>query len=392
MTRFIISILILLTGLTARAQNGPLKEDLVRKVLVEDYLRKFAEEANAMQDAGDLQDVYGYFMPKKERGGFFKKWKKQVFRVEGSKLIVMRDSQIAMEIEMLDLFEQKYRINGVEYQHNWEGKASLQRDLIRHTLEKSKSKDARLINPVDWLLPKANAVVWFAPIVIQACVEGGCQMAFFLAQRAAIYVATNPAVQMAAAGAAVRFRTAIMAAGKVAVEKTGQFLNYVVMDLRTHPEIAKAIETAMKLKVPKPTPSNLVMWTYKGVIRAPIKAAAWILEQLKNPILIGGTGFGIGTILAPQVNEQLEIAKKNNIPSSTAISCVLRLQKVLECAAAKPKVELGQGESNPPEYWCPTNKANEFQIYTAEGEKRLIRAIRVGTEGDQKGKPVSAMR
>lgn len=386
-----------LTGLclfSAHAQNPPLNEAGVRRAFVEDFVKTFADEVTAMQANGDFRDIYGYFLPAEDRKAIFKGWKDQQITAKGTKLIITRHGQTALEIEMLDIFEQKYAVNGRAYDLRWQEKARSQKDAIQKILKQEPRKDASLPERAfDLVVPRAEAAFFVVPIAIQACLEGGCAIAMFMAQRAAVYLATNPAVQLAAAGATAAFRKTIVDALRAAGTKTAEVGRYIYLDLRTHPKIGNLMEALEKmLKLPKLTPSSVVYGTYKGLIQPPIKAAAWFLRELKGPFI----GVGVGAVvLGPIVNEQLELAKKHNIPAGTAIGCILRLQSVLECASAKPSVEIlagGQSDKAIPDYWCPTEKANEFQIVTAENDKKVVRVIRVGTDGDHKGKPVGGMR
>ncbi|MGE0529515.1 MAG: hypothetical protein AB7P49_20875 [Bdellovibrionales bacterium] len=281
---------------------------------------------------------------------------------------------------MVDLFEQRYRINGQIYTHDWDGKADIQRDLIKGALGRAIRTGAIPVQRAfDLLFPRAEANPLLAvPIAMQICVEGGCALAVILAQRAAVYVANNPAVAATAATAVGAFRTTLMSSMSAATRTSYEVAKNVIMEVYTHPATTATVRTSVKAG--------------KALLTPPLKAIAWFSKEAYNsvikPALLGSTLFTVGYV-------GREIVNNLDVPFDVMARCLANEKTISECAEAKKKKEAlvptGK-EVDVLKPRCPSAAINEFQVFEVQGDNRVVIAYRIGTEGENKGLPLSAIR
>lgn len=384
MLRSILVFIAFVFSVASHAQNGPLEYDRLRQVFSEDYMRTFAQEFNELQKRGDVQDIYGYFLPESQRKDFFKETAKLKITQEGAKVFVEDNGERVLEIEMVDLFTQKFKINGQLYTHDWAGKANIQEDVIKRSLSQAGKKTAGLHERAyDFLIPRADAAAPVAAaagvVALRVCIAGGCRLALMVAERSAVYTVASTGVRMAAASATPAVRQGIMSAVRAGGRKTLDYLKYVKKNIAEDKEV---VEFLTKVS---PTPAK--------IFKAPFKATAWLIHQFQGPVVGTAVGMSGAMVATPLIQDHFKQAEKEKIPTWVAIGCIISFKSIRECKDAKPVVELGTEEvAKPTPNWCPKEIANEYQIVTSVGKDFQVLAVRVGIEGEGKGKAISGVR
>lgn len=356
----------------ARAQNAvSYDEEYWRKTYAEEYAKLFAEEFSNLQKSGDFKDIYQYFLPRDQRDKFFRKFEITSVTAKGSVVTIVKDGK-ALEIDIVDMLEQRFKINGQPYTHDWLGRADVQLDVIRKAARTQKT--AALHERIfDAVVPKADAAV---PLLvagaIQVCVEGGCQLAWMVGQRALLWAAANSSrVQVAAVAASPAVRTKIWNVLKKAYEGGARVTRYIYEDIATDPRMVNGYRAATKALS---TPGNYVV--------APFKAAHafWEFAKAGKGIASGSIYVGAGTQVAGMYAQ--------DIPFKTALECLANFQIVQNCRFAKPSVtvtDTSSGISKVLDSWCPTDLVNEIHSYRSENGVNVVRIWRTGLKAGHAG-------
>lgn len=389
---FVLGLFCVTTVPSARAQNGPFTADQLRQHFAKQYARDFADEFNTFTANGDFKDIYQYFLPRHQRGRFFGKFKIDRVEADGPNLILKTAGQAPLKIQVVDLLGERFSINGQSYTHDWGGEPATQREVLRRMFkaDQARADGFDLFDRIlDLGLPRAHAFAPLVPIVVQACVEGGCALAWFVAQRGAVWALSNSArITAAGVSSSPVVRKAL---GEALVRAAGgakKMGEYIWMDLRTDPELANLAKGAKAFAV------SPAAW-----IKAPFKAAGFLVAQVMKPVSgsITGVAAGVGMLT---VNKMVEDGAKKNLDWSTSLRCSLSLQPIDSCSYAKTKVTVADAPARlngaaMQDFWCPTSTVNEFQITTIQEDgSKLTRIWRVASAGapDSKGEPIMGMR
>ncbi len=382
------------------AHIGSIDPEELRKSLASQYVTEFVQEFNEFS-AQDVKDIYGFFMPEKERPVFFQGFKiKPHARGVGNILYLDMPSGTSVKVELIDLLEQRYKINGKIFAYDWTGDMTVQLRSIRGRFKKKTAGLDRLNPIMDMFLPAADAQGWeemliAGALLTQACVDGACEALALFAGRAAVFATAREAFIRALASSAGK---EAMAVAKNSFIKSGKFtwqmITRVITFLEKDPEIAKAFESMKSLKDGE-TWGNIVRYA----IKAPFKTIGWFANQFKSNIVgpLLGTLVGIPTAIGfAIVNAAADDAVRDKkIPKLTGVYCFLRHGEINEaCEFVKPQIQPSPKPVDDLKVeWCNTDNVNEYQIYLDKGEGRKIAiVVRLDVSEKNKGHPLSATR
>jgi hypothetical protein len=333
---------------SAWSQNGPFSETEIRQILNKKYAESFVQEFNELQKQKIANYMYAEFMSKPERKELLKNWNSNArARTQQNAIFIEADGKVLAEIDILDLLEQRYRINGKFFTNDWSASKSLQRDLLRNLPEKRTARNSLGMA----LLPQANA---FVVPLIEACVEF-CGVA---ADQAAVFVAEYaPEIEALAARSSVGFRKVVIGQSAKAYRFVADKTRYILEDIYTDPEIGAFF------KANKPSsPASYVKGTARGAAYA-FKKISGVLGVISAAAITGFAGnYGWNAF-----QEKLKEGQELGASLYDVSLCLAHRQYVIaNCSYAKPKTPMPKDAptvlgGDPIDWWCPTENVNEIE-------------------------------
>lgn len=344
----------------------------MQTVLNDAYAQDVMSDMTELKTVQDIKDVYGFFLPKNQRPTFFKNLKKMpTIERQGNILSIQMPVGAPIQLEIVDLLKQEFRINGRLYVHDLKGDMLVQRDRMRYQFRHRKTAAADLFSPMNLLFPQAEAQGW-EEAALAACIAGGCEMVLGFAEREAIFLFARSAVIRGISAEVTKAaeKEAIMAIDK-GFEVTAQYIVRLSKEAPKVVEVAKAGTEAVA-KVAHPA------W----------KAATW-LKATAGAVFL--TGLGAYTNSA--------IATVNKIGMLTALECIFhRHYPDSTCPDVTAKVNVSDKSdvSSPngvdPSF-CAHNKVNETAVAVPQKDgSKLILLNRNAIDGVNIGLNISSVR
>lgn len=368
---FIILSLVFFRSIPVRAETGKLEPEALREYLANQYVAEFVQEFNSFS-IEQAQEFYGYFVPLKKRDQFLKGFKvKPKARGENNRMFLDMPNGATLKIEVIDVLEERYRIDGKSFAYDWNTDVPLQLKTIQRRYRQDQARFDGQRSIMDLILPRANAVL---PALAVACVEGACETIAAFVARTVLYLASKRGLISLAASQMTRENAlAVLSRMGGANKAFWEVVKTAYLEYRTSPDAwAQALR-----------------WTRE-------KAAAFLTKSFEHvfPNLVN-TPISIATSLymferITKTNQKIEDGKKKGIEGEIAAKCVQDGYKADDtCPYSKLKIpSVPDTIQVPHDPWCPKNEVNEFQSYfdTDDGTIGVIARV------DEQNHPISAVR
>lgn len=237
-----LSLLILFYTTLAGAESPDANLEKFKQISAQEFAKEIEYEYHRFKSDGAIKDAYGFFIPPKVRPVFEKSLDSDfTIKAVDTKLVIQRSGKTLIEMDALGLIEERFTINGKAYAHDWNGDPIVLRNNIKAIIQRQNSPTASFMDHFqDAFLPKAHAVL---PAAVAACVEGACEILYVVAQRGAMWVASNSgtirgALQTVASSGA---RARVVEAGARATKAVGTAMETAYLELRTNPALHKGL-------------------------------------------------------------------------------------------------------------------------------------------------------
>jgi hypothetical protein len=372
LTAFFLFLIIL----PSKAAFGEALKELeaLKQNLTTEYVKEFADEYNSFSYQ-DVKDTYQFLMPKAERSSFFKLYKhKPQVQYKKNVIYFVGEHGEAAKIEILDILEQKYKINGNAFAYDWNGSLLLQSKTIGSRL-RDKQAAYEFFPILDLFIPQAQA----QPTLIYDILELAIQLCKLDCEELGIAVAS------------------FAQRSSIAVAENSELLFQISRSL----ERKSALTVLRALKRAEPAASAVVSRAESAgpaLISGSEKWLARIKEHWLStflPLTLTGLGFWYQSSTNAQNNARVDREKVQNALVDEAIKHGYTRADALKCILENKTPD---PDHCPPERkfnidvnisdWCPKPSANEFDRYQKTGEGNVALIVRV----DSSGYPVSAVR
>src|SRR5665213_3661565 len=160
MPKYLIPIVFLFGFSTSAFSQERFTYEQMQSTLNSMYVQDISAELKSFDNLQQMKDVYGYFLPEKQRAEFFKNWKQMPkVQAHGKFITVQLNKSAPLKIEVVNLLTHEFKINGHPYFHDLNGDMVVQLERMR-ALFKPKKTASFSVSPFDLFLPQANAQGW----------------------------------------------------------------------------------------------------------------------------------------------------------------------------------------------------------------------------------------
>lgn len=399
MTRFKSAVLISLLSLLSfsRAEAARLTPEQFRQHFARIFVQDFVHEFNTIHP-DDSKQLYGLLFPKKARKAILSWQERPTLKADGTTIVIEGKGFKPVRLEVVDLFEQKYKINGRIHKHDWNGDPLVDLEVVKRKLQPSSA------SLIDLLLPpsEANPAVVAAPVAEVAVGAVVAADAIALAEAVTALEATGMSTAAATAAATTGeaatvastqagIANAIRATGKAIqlIEENPEFRAKILQDLLEKNQLllersAAALENSTKAlqqieKAIRPPSPGLVVKFLKALGDKSFQAA----------LQVSGTIGGFVTLMSVS----------HNLGWMTALQCYLigTGDPQLCTQAVKAAAPKGSPLDNPPkQYTCNDPKSSAAVdtsgYFEKKDGKKDVYSIRFGTPDVNNGSlPVSGV-